>query len=403
MKRFVVATLLGASIACAAGAGAIAAPLTPSASKTRDFGLKLETVQANQASIEQKMIARGYRSIKFKSDPGPFVAAEACLGGEKMDLKVSRWGDIVNRRDLGKCPGSDAVGVDQDTFEIAALLESRGFTSIEFTDKEPPTLAVEACDAGRKVKLVLNKFGDIQDRKRLGKCTVDEKEDDTAATPKKLPGLFNTRASKDHIQAVLTAQGFTDIKFTGRFFFRYKVDACRGGEVHKMELNRFGEIRKSKSGGASECSQAADDFVGRKKPRQFSSDEIRGKGRVNPELCQQYFDWLLYENTVLFDKAKANIRPDSATLLSDLAYVSNRCPETSIEISGHTDNDGGDDYNQELSEKRAASVLAYLAKRGVEKDRLAAVGYGEERPVLPNSNEENKQFNRRIEFIVRWE
>jgi outer membrane protein OmpA-like peptidoglycan-associated protein len=71
-----------------------------------------------------------------------------------------------------------------------------------------------------------------------------------------------------------------------------------------------------------------------------------------------------------------------------------------IEIAGHTDSDGSEAYNQTLSEERAASVLNYLVEHGVSARRLTTVGYGETRPVVPNTSAANKAQNRRIEFTV---
>ena len=106
---------------------------------------------------------------------------------------------------------------------------------------------------------------------------------------------------------------------------------------------------------------------------------------------------------MLFDVGSARIRPDSAELLADLAVVAARCPETSLEISGHTDSDGSFETNQRLSEERAYAVSSFLSRNGIGKDRLYPIGLGEERPVAPNSTSPNKQKNRRIEISVRWE
>lgn len=71
-----------------------------------------------------------------------------------------------------------------------------------------------------------------------------------------------------------------------------------------------------------------------------------------------------------------------------------------IEISGHTDSDGGDSYNLELSEGRARAVVDYLASKGVGMDHLQSVGYGETRPIDTNQNEKGKANNRRVEFLL---
>jgi outer membrane protein OmpA-like peptidoglycan-associated protein len=71
-----------------------------------------------------------------------------------------------------------------------------------------------------------------------------------------------------------------------------------------------------------------------------------------------------------------------------------------IEISGHTDSEGSDSYNQKLSEGRAAAVVTYLASKGVNPDRLLAVGYGEGRPIDSNQTEQGQAQNRRVEFTL---
>jgi outer membrane protein OmpA-like peptidoglycan-associated protein len=78
----------------------------------------------------------------------------------------------------------------------------------------------------------------------------------------------------------------------------------------------------------------------------------------------------------------------------------NDYPTLFVEISGHTDTDGKDDYNLKLSENRAKSVVDYLISKGVDPKRLSYKGYGETRPIAPNNTAEGKSKNRRIEFRI---
>jgi len=83
-----------------------------------------------------------------------------------------------------------------------------------------------------------------------------------------------------------------------------------------------------------------------------------------------------------------------------------RNPTLKIQISGHTDNHGSHEYNIQLSQSRAQSVVDWLINRGTEKERLTAVGYGETQPITPNENPdgsdnpEGRQLNRRTEFEI---
>jgi outer membrane protein OmpA-like peptidoglycan-associated protein len=71
-----------------------------------------------------------------------------------------------------------------------------------------------------------------------------------------------------------------------------------------------------------------------------------------------------------------------------------------VEISGHTDNVGGDEYNQKLSENRAKAVVEYLAGKGISRDRLIYTGYGKQQPIATNDSPEGRQENRRTEFKI---
>ena len=76
-------------------------------------------------------------------------------------------------------------------------------------------------------------------------------------------------------------------------------------------------------------------------------------------------------------------------------------PDAIVEISGHTDSQGDDDYNKKLSERRANAVVEYLVKRGIASDRLKATGFGETKSVSTNDTEEGRANNRRVEMTVR--
>lgn len=109
---------------------------------------------------------------------------------------------------------------------------------------------------------------------------------------------------------------------------------------------------------------------------------------------------------IFFDVAKATLRDESIAELEKLRQVLEENPKMKIEISGHTDDQGADDYNQKLSEERAHEVVKYIIGKGIAEDRLTYKGYGESQPIAPNMNEdgtpneENRQQNRRTEFQI---
>ncbi len=101
-----------------------------------------------------------------------------------------------------------------------------------------------------------------------------------------------------------------------------------------------------------------------------------------------------------FEVDSAKITVDSYQVLNEAADVLIRYPDLRIEVQGHTDSDGSDDYNFELSDNRAAAVVAYLVDRGVATERLTWMGYGESRPLVENDHSPGKAVNRRVEFHV---
>jgi len=105
-------------------------------------------------------------------------------------------------------------------------------------------------------------------------------------------------------------------------------------------------------------------------------------------------------NNIFFDVDKFDLRPESLTELEKVAGFLNQNPNLTIEISGHTDNTGSEAYNQKLSENRAKSVADFLFSGLIQKNRVQIKGYGSKKPRLPNTSEENKQQNRRIEFKI---
>ena len=104
---------------------------------------------------------------------------------------------------------------------------------------------------------------------------------------------------------------------------------------------------------------------------------------------------------IYFDFDKATFKKSSYDELNKLERLLNENPDIVVEISGHTDNIGGDAYNKHLSQLRADAVVNYVVQKGISKARVMAKGYGEERPLASNDDErEGRMLNRRVEFKV---
>jgi outer membrane protein OmpA-like peptidoglycan-associated protein len=103
---------------------------------------------------------------------------------------------------------------------------------------------------------------------------------------------------------------------------------------------------------------------------------------------------------VLFDTGQAQLKPGAVRPIEQITAFLNEHPERSVQIEGFTDSQGGNDYNLELSQKRADAVAMAIIQRGVDAQRVRAMGYGEEFPKASNTSEGSRQINRRVEIIV---
>ena len=106
---------------------------------------------------------------------------------------------------------------------------------------------------------------------------------------------------------------------------------------------------------------------------------------------------------VLFDTGRYTLKPTARERLAKVAGILLAYPDLRLKIEGFTDNVGSDDFNQRLSEKRAATVRDYLVQQGVPMDNVAALGMGKSNPVASNSTAAGRQQNRRVDLIVSGE
>lgn len=107
-----------------------------------------------------------------------------------------------------------------------------------------------------------------------------------------------------------------------------------------------------------------------------------------------------FSSAILFGFDQSNLSADAKTNLDKLVTVLNTYPDTNIEVQGHTDSKGSENYNQTLSEKRAGAVSAYLIAKEIATARITTKGLGETMPEYDNETEEGRAKNRRVEFLI---
>lgn len=105
-------------------------------------------------------------------------------------------------------------------------------------------------------------------------------------------------------------------------------------------------------------------------------------------------------SSILFGFDSSELSAEARSNLDKMVSVFQTYPDTNIEIQGHTDSKGSENYNQKLSERRASAVTNYIMGKGIPSSRLTIVGYGENAPKYTNDTEEGRAKNRRVEFMI---
>ncbi|HVS16922.1 MAG TPA: OmpA family protein [Thermoanaerobaculia bacterium] len=118
--------------------------------------------------------------------------------------------------------------------------------------------------------------------------------------------------------------------------------------------------------------------------------------RVGPSTLLIHFD-----SDILFDTDSAILDSAGRVTVSEVASVLLEFPKTAVVVQGHTDSTGSEIHNQALSERRAQAVEGLLVARGIDRQRLTAVGYGEGYPAADNDTESGRQRNRRVDVLVK--
>ena len=109
---------------------------------------------------------------------------------------------------------------------------------------------------------------------------------------------------------------------------------------------------------------------------------------------------ITFDSGILFATNSSTLEPQAKTNINKLAVILNKYPDTNILVTGHTDSDGTEEYNQTLSEKRAKSVSDYTIGQGINSSRFSIIGLGETEPVASNETVDGKHLNRRVEIAI---
>ena len=188
---------------------------------------------------------------------------------------------------------------------------------------------------------------------------------------------------------------------------RAKADAERATLDAERERAAAEAARASaeaaRASAEAQAQAARDEALRAEREKAELREQLREQLNVILETRETARGLIVNLSDVLFDFNKATLRPGAREKLARIAGIIQSHPGLEMEAEGHADSIGTDNYNQRLSEQRAASVRAFLIEQGIAPETVGTAGFGESRPVATNGTPEGRQQNRRVELVVSGE
>jgi len=185
-----------------------------------------------------------------------------------------------------------------------------------------------------------------------------------------------------------------------------KAAKLKAEEKAKLAEEATNEEATRKAEAARQAKIAAEEKVAKLKAEEKAKLAERtklAKAQAAAKSTKEKITKLLQIENIEFKVSKDSLTSKGKTTVDKLATILAEHPNIKVEIAGHTDSDGSAIFNQKLSQARVDTAKARLIEKGIDPTRLTARGYGESKPLAPNTSDENKQKNRRVEINIQGE
>jgi outer membrane protein OmpA-like peptidoglycan-associated protein len=349
----------------------------------RDAGRRIESNDQNGARERAGRAENEYREAELNAIRADILGRARTLREEALDAKADRRAAFTLNRADSLLTAAEVI-LAEDRSRIA----------------EAGGLATDAASEYRHATR-LSALADSVDRNRVSVETTALRAEGQV---RRMAELLRYEADfADGIEPVVN-DGVTAIEsLYGERDGLHADLASRGREIERLETVIDSMDRRLAAVEQREAAVAAE-----LRERQRWERRLR---EVQAMFTPQEGEALLGEDRLIlrlvgltFASGSAEIRPDNFSLLTKVQRVIREFPESAITVEGHTDSQGNEAMNQELSRRRAIAVREYLLLNiAISANRITAVGYGESRPVAPNDTEAGRSRNRRIEITLSLE
>jgi outer membrane protein OmpA-like peptidoglycan-associated protein len=377
-----------------------------------NFVRKDTTGTIEEIDAKYELLARGQYTLNV---------APADLKPVRFDRKTPlELLEARNAVQIARYAGADRYA--SDTFRKASieLQNGEGFLSSRSSRKSIQTVAREAVQAAEDARIItVKKIADEQlaaerqaaaDREASAKAAADAEVQrrTLAEAAQRTEAAERARAEAERTAALAQAQqARTDAQQA-----RNESEQARD-EAHRVKQEA--EILRSSAEAATVAADRANAEAARANAAADEANQLRQKAEserteLRAQLLRQFNliletrdsarGLIVNMSDVLFDTGKSTLRAGAREKLAKVSGIIQSHPGLKLEIEGHTDSVGGDEYNQQLSERRAGAVRDYLVQQGIMADSVTAKGFGKSRPVVSNATAEGRQRNRRVEMVV---
>jgi outer membrane protein OmpA-like peptidoglycan-associated protein len=349
--------------------------------RARNAGSKPVTMTARQAV----QIAEDSRAIAVKRQDDDLLAAERQAGAAREARAEDATARAKNATTVAENATANAqfetarVARETDTARLRAQSEADRLK--RDNDNKTQASLVEADRLKRENDL----------RASTAQSTADRLKQDNDAKAAAAETEADRLRRENDLRAS-TAQSTAD---------RLKQDNDAKMAAAQTEADR---LRRDNDAQKANAQSELDRIATEKRQLETDKTELRSQLLLQFNTILQTRDTarglIVNMSDVLFDTAKFSLRPEAREKLAKVAGIVSGHPGLRLDVEGHTDNVGGDDYNQQLSEQRGSAVRDYLTQQGMQPNSVSTKGFGKTQPVASNETASGRQQNRRVELVI---
>src|SRR6266567_814111 len=376
-------------------------------------GAQVKAIITDMQTFGMIVTAEPYFAV---TQPGNTVVLENVFGPatlgkvENIDASYELLGRGIYSSSNTKIENA-IFGIDRKTpLEVFEARNAVRIAHIALADKYAPSMVAKA---EQQLRALEEAYSQRRDRK-----SVEASAREVVGTAEEARVMAVKQKAEDDAQARVAAEkraaeeralrARADAESEGRR--RQEADQAR----QQAEAAEAEQASKDRAAAQADAAQASRDRAAAQadaeRARQAAAQAEAEKGQLRAQLLAQLNSILQTRDSarglivnmsdVLFDTGSYTLKPGAREKLAKISGIVLAHPGLVLQIEGHTDSVGGDEFNQQLSERRASSVREFLAEQGVSPSSITARGFGKTQPVASNETAEGRQRNRRVELVV---